>query len=347
MTIRRGLTAAALFGGVCLADDGLEPIAARAMIGDQAPAPAQVAPKAAPTPAAGSVIMSDAATAEVVERCFGGEARARFQSDHAFDRFVGPITNPIFSKDPRSNTEIRALFINNWMPSNHPLFRGGNYQVAAVQARIALTERLSIIADKDGYGFIHPGGQSPLANSDGWLNIAAGLKYVLIRDVENQFLLSAGFQYELNTGEGNVFQNHGDGVWTVFLTTGKEFNCDTHFVGTLGHSRATDPAENSSFLYANLHLDRRFGKLYPLIEMNWFHYTGDGNRGLPAAIGELDGHINLGTNGVVGNDFVTVAAGCKYKFSRHAETGVAWEVPISNRKDIMDNRLTWEFILRY
>ena len=76
--------------------------------------------------------------------------RKPFQSDHAFDNFIGPVSNPIFTKDARSLTEARALFIQNWIPRSHPVVPGGNYQVYTLQARIALTDRLTLFADKDG-----------------------------------------------------------------------------------------------------------------------------------------------------------------------------------------------------
>ena len=82
----------------------------------------------------------------------------------------------------------------------------------------ALTDRLTFIADKDGFASIHPhaGG-----SKTGSVNISAGLKYVFIRDVERQLLVTGGFQYEPQTGEEKVFQGHGKGVFTVFGTVGK------------------------------------------------------------------------------------------------------------------------------
>jgi hypothetical protein len=53
--------------------------------------------------------------------------RGFLQSDHAFDNFIGPITNPILSKDPRSNTYIRFLFIQNTIPGEN-LLHGNDFQ---------------------------------------------------------------------------------------------------------------------------------------------------------------------------------------------------------------------------
>jgi hypothetical protein len=278
---------------------------------------------------------------------FNGEAcrsRRMFESDRAFDGFIGPITNPILAKDPRSLTEARALFINNVIPGDHPL-GGGDFQVYALQLRLALTERLTLIADKDGYASINP---NRAANSDGWLNLAAGLKYTLVRDVENQFLAAVGFMFEPQTGEAAVFQSHGDGLFTFFGTVGKEFGCKNHVIANLGYQVPINGDENSSMIYSQLHFDRQmFGWLYPLFEVNWYHWVAGGNRGLPPALGEGDGLLNLGTSGVAGNDLVTMAVGLKAKLNCHAEVGAAWEFPVSNRNDLIDNRLTCELILRY
>jgi len=270
-------------------------------------------------------------------------ARGFLESDHAFDNFVGPITNPILAKDPRSNTYVRFLFIHNTIPGENAL-GGGDFQVWAAQINLALTERLSFIADKDGFATIAPGVGG---NADGWLNIAAGLKYTFYRDVENQALAALGFLYEVPSGSTRAFQGQGNGVWTVFATGGKEFGL-THLLGTFGYQFPTTEGQNSGFLYGSLHLDRQFfGWLYPLIEINWFTYNQSGNRGIPAGIGEGDGLLNLGTSNVVGNTLVTGAIGVKALFSQNLIGGVAWEVPLSNRKDLIDNRLTVELILRY
>ncbi|MBI1916203.1 MAG: hypothetical protein HYS12_15935 [Planctomycetes bacterium] len=277
--------------------------------------------------------------------CGCGDGERRFlESDRAFPGFIGPISNPILTKDPRALTEARFLFISDYIPSEHP-FNGGDFQVYGLELRAALTDRLSFIADKDGLLSIHPhAGPS----NTGWLNIAAGLKYAFIRDVENQFLVVGGFMYEPHTGEAKVFQGQGDGVWTFFSTIGKEFAGCHHLIGNFGYQFPVRDQENSSFFYTSLHLDRGWnGWLYTLVELNWFHWTQGGNRGLPAALGEGDGLINLGTSGVAGNDLVTSAVGLKAIVNRHLDVGTAFEFPLSNRKDLIDSRLLVEMIFRY
>jgi len=271
--------------------------------------------------------------------------RGLFESDRCFPRFIGPITNPVLAKDPRSLTELRGLFIQNWIPDDHAALPGGNFQVLALQARLAITERLSFIADKDGYAFIHPAGAS---SQNGWLNLAAGFKYALVRDVESQFLVTVGAMFEPQTGEADVFQSHGDGLFTIFGTLGKEFDECWHVIANVGYQFPVDRSENSSMIYTQLHFDRQImGWLYPLVEVNWYHWTSGGNRGLPAALGEGDGLLNLGTSGVAGNNLVTAAIGLKAMFSQNLETGLAYEFPLSNRRDLIDGRMVAELIIRY
>lgn len=281
----------------------------------------------------------------VFESYFGDGGRRLFQSDRAFENFIGPVSNPILAKDPRSLTELRPLFINNWIDGGNPL-GSGDFQVVACQARLAITDRLTLIADKDGYAFIHP--NNLLASSEGWLNLAAGLKYQLIRDVENQFMVTAGTMYELQSGEAGAFQSQGDGIFSFFGVVGKEIAEVNHFLFNFGFELPVDRVYNSSFFYAQLHADRQlFGWLYPLAELNWYHYTSGGNWGIPNALGEGDGLINFGTSGVAGNDLVTVALGLKARLSWNVETAVVWEKPISNRQDLIGDRLIAELILRY
>jgi hypothetical protein len=52
--------------------------------------------------------------------------RALFQSDHCFDYFCSPVSNPFFSEDPRALTEIKPLVIYDHVPNSNFNFQGGN-----------------------------------------------------------------------------------------------------------------------------------------------------------------------------------------------------------------------------
>lgn len=270
-------------------------------------------------------------------------ARGLFQSDHEFDGFIDTLTNPVLSKDPRSSTYARFLFVNNNIPADHPI-GGGNIQVYGLQVNVALTDRLAFIADKDGGARIAPrNGPS----TSGFLNVAAGLKYTFIRDVETQTLAAVGFMYEIPSGEANVQQNQGAGSITPFLTFGKEFNRNWHVLHTIGHFTPLRAPDGSGFLYNSFHIDRQvFGWLYPLAEFNWFWYTSGGRR-TPTAFGEGDGLVNFGTRGQAGAHLVTGAFGAKAAVCRNLLVGAAFEVPLSNRKDILNQRFTLQVTARY
>lgn len=120
-------------------------------------------------------------------------------SDPCFNDFISPMTNPVFFEDPRTLTEARFIFLDHQLPN---ALGGDHVQVYAVQARLALTENLSIIATKDGFAV----SQSPLLN-DGFADVAAGLKYNIFKDVENQMIASVGATYEIPIGSAQTLQD--------------------------------------------------------------------------------------------------------------------------------------------
>jgi hypothetical protein len=222
---------------------------------------------------------------------------------------------------------------------------GGDFQIYATQAHVALTDRLSIGLEKSGYLDYHP---KTGDHTTGWLNIAGSVKYVLIRDTEDQFLLSGGIQYETTSGSARVFQGGSTGVFTGFVTTGKQFGDTCHVLDTFGYQFGDHNDSRNGMLFNSFHIDKQvLGVFYPLLECNWYHYTADGNRDLPPSFGGGDGLLNLGTPGIDGSDLVTAAVGLKVLMTDHASMGCAWEVPLSNRQDLVNNRLTVEMQLRY
>ena len=104
--------------------------------------------------------------------------------------------------------------------------------------------------------------------------------------------------------------------------------------------------DESQVWYWSNHLSRQLTKrLYVLTEFNWYHWMGAGLDGL-AGVEGLD-LLNLGSTGVAGNDIVTQAVGLKLKPHRLSEIGVAYEIPLTERRDILENRLNVNWIWRY
>lgn len=261
------------------------------------------------------------------------------KSDHAFDSFISPMTNPVFFEDPRNVTEARGIFFNHKVP----LAAGsGDVQLYAVQLRARLSENVSLIATKDGYVT----STNPLVQ-DGWADLSLGLKFNLIRDAAQQRLWSAGFTFELPTGEADALQGNGDGELNLFLTGGRKLGCRAHWLTATGLRQPMNTTDESTSIYWSNHFDYQVrDRLYLLSETNWYHWTESGQDGPIPGIEGLD-VINLGSPGVTGNDIVTTAVGMKLKPNGHNEIGVAFEFPLTERRDIIDNRLTVDWIVRF
>ncbi|QDT38068.1 hypothetical protein [Stratiformator vulcanicus] len=267
-----------------------------------------------------------------------------FLSDHCFDDFIQPVTNPVYATDPRSFTRARFLFISQTVPED--IFGGGDFQVYALQATFAINERFAIIAEKDGFIVTDLPGLAPLGVGDGWANIALGAKYVALRDVCNQQLLTVGLMYETATGEADALQSGTDGIWNFFASYGKEIFDDTHFVGVFGWSLPNNGSLDSESIYYSAHLDHEvFDGIYALVEFNGRTYI-DGADEFPLPIEGFD-LINLGAAGVDGQTTVTAAIGGAYKPNPHLEFAAAWEFPISSNRHLFDNRTTVGISLIY
>lgn len=259
-------------------------------------------------------------------------------SEGCFDCFLSPMTNPTFFEDPRTLTEARLIYLHHKVPLTAG---GGDINLVALQLRAALTDRLSIIATKDGYAT----STNPLID-DGWADINVGLKYNLWRDPRSQTLLSFGGTYELPVGSTRTLQGNGDGIFHLFSTYGRRLY-GWNFLFGKGVIIPVDDDAESSWMYFSTHLSRRIAdtNLFFLTEFNWYNYLDSGAGGIPGVEGgDL---FNLGSTGVTGNDIVTGAFGVKYKPSNQMEVGLAWENPLTERRDVLENRLTVDVILRY
>ncbi len=248
------------------------------------------------------------------------------------------MTNPVYFEDPRTLTEARFIYLRHKVPLTAA---GGVVNLWALQLRAAITDDLSIIATKDGYLT----SDNPLIE-DGWADVNAGLKYNLWKDYERQCIVSAGVTYELPIGSTQSLQGNGDGLFNIFLTAGKQIG-QWHLITSPGFLLPADTVDESQVFFWSTHLDRRVGdsNFYVLGEANWYNWLRSGQNGLPGVEGgDL---FNFGSTGVAGNDIVTGAFGVKYRPSFRREFGVAWEAPLTDRRDVLDNRLTVDFILRY
>ncbi len=259
-------------------------------------------------------------------------------SDRCFPCFVSPMTNPVFFEDPRTLTEARLIFLNHKVPGGAG---GGNVKLVACQLRAALTDRLSVIATKDGFIM----SSNPLID-DGWADISAGLKYNLIVNPSVPFLYSVGATYEMPVGTPRALQGNGDGQFHLFGSMGTQVGAWNWLFGH-GLVLPADSLADASFMYLSTHLSRRISStnLYFVTEFNWYNWVDSGGGGIPGVEGgDL---FSLGSTNVTGNDIVTGAFGFKYKPRNNMELGIAWENPLTDRRDVLSNRLTVDAIIRY
>jgi hypothetical protein len=278
--------------------------------------------------------------------------RNLFQSDHCFDNFISPVTNPFLFLDPRSLTEVRPIFMYQSTSSNNPIFRGGDVEWFGTQASLALTDRLSFIVSELGFIWLEPHNHiNGFAPHVGFSELHLGPQYTFIRSEDTQTLLAGGLQFGIPAGPGKVFQNTGNMSLIPYFTLGQNFLRSSfgsfNFLTTFGYSVGFD-SQRSDYLFNSYHLDYDLlnaHKIYPLIELNWFHYTESGN--YRPVMFEGQDLVNFGAHGVSGSDNLSLAFGARYKFSEWAQTGIAAEFPINNPHQFMDFRLTIDFILRY
>jgi hypothetical protein len=267
------------------------------------------------------------------------------KSDTCFDDFISPLSNICFFEDPRTVTEARLIFLNNRVPGNAPVLGNSDVQLYAMQIRAALTKRLSIIANKDGYINMD---SDLYGHEEGWTDVAAGLKYNVIRDPGSQTVVSVGGTYEIDLGSHRVFQGRGDGEFRFFLTGGKEIADDWHWLSESGFRIPTDHTARSQLWYWSNHIDHEVcSGWYALLELNWFHWMRSGDGDLGTSGFEGNDLFNLGSADVAGNDIVTTAIGGRWKPYSNVEVGFGWEVPLTNRRDLLHDRVYADLIVRY
>ncbi len=260
------------------------------------------------------------------------------KSEGCYDCFISPITNPVYFEDPRLNTEVRGIFLQHRVPQ---AAGGGAVQLYAIQLRARISENVQLIATKDGFVT----SSNPLID-DGWADLALGLKFALWRNPENQRLTSAGFTYELPSGEASALQGNGAGNLNVFYTSGRRVFDRVNWISGGGFRQPLDRVDESTVAYGSQHLSTNIGpKTWALTELNVQKWTGSGQGGIPGVEGgDL---FNFGSSGVSGNTIVTHAVGLKFKPRRNSEIGAAFEYPLTKRRDILDNRINVNWTVRY
>lgn len=289
-----------------------------------------------------------------------------FSCDRAqrFDGFVMPGTAPYLFEEPFTTTGLYLWGVWNQFPIGSA-FQGGDAAVVALAARVAITDRLSFIATKDGYMW-RTAGNPILPDTSGLVDLAGGFKYSAIVMPEYQFMLSPVLRFEFPTGTRRVYQGNGDGAVLPSLSVAKGFD-DLHLVGDIGVHIPFNNAESSSMIWYNVHADYRVTSwLSPFIELNGYSYVHDGNGTLPIRLNQATAGAlgvdrvslntaqallrtggfegldvtNLGSQNVAGNTVITGAIGVRIPLTSSVSLSAAWEAPLTSMKYIEKQRVT-------
>lgn len=280
-----------------------------------------------------------------------GERGEWFRSDHAFDGFISPVTNPFLFEDPRSLTEVRPIFLIQKMPNSQPDFQGGNITYFGVQGRVAFTDRLSFVWSKLGGIWINPGSGSPVEAESGFAEIWLGPKYTFVRNEDLGSLVAGGLQFQIPVGSRNAFQHNGTLSLVPYVSYAQSLFRDftagsVNTILNTGYSFSTTGAR-SDYWYISGHIDldvMNCHKFYPLFEMNYYLMTSNGDTTNIGSEGR--DLINFGGQ-ASGKGLLTGAFGARYKITENAQVGGAFEFPFAGPRDLFQYRFTLDFILRY
>ncbi len=252
-----------------------------------------------------------------------------------FEHFHEPISNPLYFESPFINTQAKFLYIYHEFPDGSPL-DGGHLNTAALQVRVALTERLALIATKDGYTWFDPGIQDD--ETEGFNDLAVGVKYAFIADREADFVATAGIRYEWRVGARRVLQGDNDEL-SPFVSFAKGWD-KFHLLGNVGVRVPLDGDKGNTILNWSIHADYELLPGFaPVVEVNGLHYLDNADR-TPLDVGGFD-YANLGSTDVSGDSVVSLAVGASFKFSPNFSLGATYEFPLTDEDDdILDQRVT-------
>jgi hypothetical protein len=254
---------------------------------------------------------------------------------------ISPVTAPVYFEDPQINSEVRPIFAYH---NIHGGFIGGDAQLYAAQLRWAVTDRLAIIAVKDGYLDLNP--NVAALKRSGWADIAAGVKYAVIDDKDAQFIVTPGLTIELPAGQTRVLQGNGDGLWNLFVSAGKGFD-KLRFVGNVGATVPNNFAQETSSLHYSLQVDYTLHKYFtPLATVTGFTVLSETSKGPAFGVEGFD-LFNFGSSNAEGVTEVVAGIGFRSRLAPCFDVGFAWETPLTDEKGLWGSRYTVDVIWRW
>jgi hypothetical protein len=271
-----------------------------------------------------------------------------FQSDHCFDTFISPMSNPFLAEDPRALTEIRPILLYQTIPHGSAL-NGGNLEFLGARGSVAFTDWFSVTLDKIGGLALNPGLGSSVGGGTGFTEVWLGPKFTFYRNEQSGTIAAAGAIFQIPTGPNRIFQGTGDLSITPYATVAQKFG-KTSFgefqvLDTAGFAASVND-QRSDYFYNSAHIDfdvANWNWIFPFLELNWFHYTNNGNS---SDLGIEGADIaNIGS-AVAGRNYLDLAVGSRFKVSQTVELGFMADFPLLAR-DLFGFRLGVDVIWRY
>ena len=263
-----------------------------------------------------------------------------------FDRYVPPVSNPIFNETPLITTEIRPIYFHQKVPGDF-VTGGGNIDVVAAQVRIALTERLGFLATTDGYAFTEF--DSVLPSEEGFADLAVGLKYAVHYDPAAGEILTLGLRYTIPSGNLDVggleLSGVGAGYLHGFVSGMKIMDNGLQLQGNIGLQQALK-GNTTSFAYGSVHASYEIAPgVYPLVEANVFLPYDGGDR---LANSELTGFDIADVGSSDPEETVTLAAGARWRPVENAIFGAAFEYNVNeNSNTLFQWRAMFDAVLHF
>ncbi|NBB77987.1 MAG: hypothetical protein GVY36_00840 [Verrucomicrobia bacterium] len=256
-------------------------------------------------------------------------------------RTVRPISAPYYHEDAFITSDLRAWYVEHDFDSDTAgVLNNGSAMVAALQIRIALTERLQLVAYKDGYTEFDDAGA--LRNDSGVNDLAAGLKWAFIQDWTNQFHMAAGIGYELGVGDADVLQDSDE--LRLWISANKGFD-RLHFGATLNFLKALDSDDsrfgNADMMTLHLHGDYYLTEWFsPVVELNGYLAQ---DKGVLPFSGVDAGSLPGGEE----NDTYTVAFGGELRIVEALGLRVAYETELNDNVSLFGDRWTLSAVYEF
>jgi hypothetical protein len=279
-----------------------------------------------------------------------------------YEGFVPTMMHPYLFEDPFITTGVNAVGIYHEFPPDMVL-EGGNLWDAALQARVAITDRVAFIATKDGFVNFRPG--NPVIDKDyGFTDITLGLKGSVIDKPEIPFILTPSLRFQIPVGSQGTLQGNGNGVFIPDISAAWGYE-KFHVIGDFGGQFPIDTDKQSTSLFYHLHLDYAlFSHFVPFFEVGGFYYldggdgstrvnlssdVGGGSIPIGAAASGFEGYdyANLGLRGVGNNNLLAYSLGIRVPINKHVILGAAYEAPLTNRRDVLKQRASVMVTVEY